>query len=501
MKNPLLTRRNAVLTGLFGSGYVGLKALATGLPAWFIANPSKATAQDLECAIAAQENLQYLIVSVSSMGDPISCNCPGTYAGGAPGDNASAAAAVHPDDATMAPTPVTLGGQTYTAAAPWATLGVTSTDTTGEATRARTAFFHHVTLANNHGDQPKVMRLMGATTGGEMLVSAYAKHLAGCFGTVQKEPVAVGARGNASELVSFAGRSLPSISPTQLRQLLTGSSGGFQGGGGPGRQNPAAVLVNLRQLRDTYLDQLNELAKNGPGSTEVQRKFLDALAMSQQQVRLLKENLGATLDAIDGDGVADQALAAAALIAAKVSPVITVRIPFGGDNHSDANLAAEVADHTDANGNGAGVAGINAMLDALQGMGIADQVTFATLNVFGRNLNGISKTDSKSGRDHYGNHSVAVIIGKNVKGGVYGGVTNVSGGFGSSGEALGASDIDSASGASVASGGDVPRGETHVSMARTLGAALGIPQAELDKSFVLGSGGKAVPAALVNPPT
>ena len=497
MKNPLLTRRNALLTGLFGSGYVGLKALATGLPAWFIANPSRATAQDLACAIDARDNLQYLIVSVSSMGDPISCNCPGTYSGGAPGDLAAAAAAVHPDDTTMAPTPVTLGAQTYTAAAPWATLGVTANDATGDAIRARTAFFHHVTLANNHGDQPKVMRLMGATTGGEMLVSAYAKHLAGCFGTVQKEPVAVGARGNASELVSFAGRSLPSVSPTQLRQLLTGSSGGRGGGG---RNNPAGVLVELRATRDKYLDQLNQLAKNGPGSTEVQKKFLDALALSQQQVRQLADSLAETLTSINGDGVVDQARAAAALISAKVSPVVTVHIPFGGDNHSDGNLAAEVADHTDANGNGSGVAGINAMIEALQGLNLSDQVTFATLNVFGRNLNGISKTDSKSGRDHYGNHSVAVIIGKNVKGGVYGGVTNVSGGFGSSGEALGASDIDSASGASVASGGDVPREETHISMARTLGAALGIPQAELDKSFV-GSGGKLVSAALATPAT
>ena len=87
---------------------------------------------------------------------------------------------------------------------------------------ARTSFFHHVTGTTVHGDQPKVMRLMGATSSGEMLVSAYAKHLAACFGTVQAEPIAVGARGNASELVSFSGRTLPSISPTQLKQLLTG---------------------------------------------------------------------------------------------------------------------------------------------------------------------------------------------------------------------------------------------------------------------------------------
>jgi hypothetical protein len=476
MTNPLFTRRNALLTGLFGSGYVGLKAMATGLPAWFISNPGKATAQDLECAIEARENLQYLIVSASSAGDPMSCNCPGTYDG-------AAAAAIHPEDPTMAPAPVTLGGVAYNAALPWSTLD--------PAALGRTSFFHHVTLANNHGDQPKVMRLMGALRSGEMLVSAYAKHLAGCLGTVQPEPVAVGARGNASELVSFSGRSLPSVSPTQLRQLLTGSTG--RGGGGGGRNTN--VLVGLRSLRDTHLDQLNELAKSD--GTQIQKKFLDAFATSRQQVRLLAESLATTLTSITGDNVTDQALAAAALISANVTPVVTMRIPFGGDNHADAALAAEVADHTDAQGRGSGVAGINAVLAALATMGLSDKVTFATLNVFGRNLNGIDKTEQRAGRDHYGNHSVSVMIGKNVASGVIGGVMAVSD-RGSNG-ALGAADIDSATGAGVA-GGDVPRTETHVSMARTLGAALGIPQAALDTSFVQGVGGKVITKALVGPP-
>ena len=51
-------------------------------------------------------------------------------------------------------------------------------------------------------------------------------------------------------------------------------------------------------------------------------------------------------------------------------------------------------------------------------MGLSDKVTFATFNVFGRNLNGISKTESRQGRDHYGNHSTCVMIGKNVAPGV-----------------------------------------------------------------------------------
>ena len=62
----LLERRDALLTALFGAGHVGLRALATGLPAWFIANPRLANAQNLDCAIMAKEKLQYLILSTSS---------------------------------------------------------------------------------------------------------------------------------------------------------------------------------------------------------------------------------------------------------------------------------------------------------------------------------------------------------------------------------------------------------------------------------------------------
>jgi hypothetical protein len=315
---------------------------------------------------------------------------------------------------------------------------------------------------------------------------------------VQAEPVALAAGGTATELISYQGRTMPAVSPTQLRQLLTGSSGSSSFGGTPGRggsTNPQSVLVSLRTVRDTYLDKLNELAKQD--GTGVQQKFLDALSKSQEQVRSLKDTLATLLGSINADDVQGQALAAAALIAANVTPVVTVKIDFGGDNHSDSMLANEVAAHTDSK---RGVAGINMILKALSDNGLQDKATFSTLNVFGRNLNGISKTESKAGRDHYGNHSVAVMIGKNVAPGVTGGVMNVSGGFGSSATALGAGDIDSASG-SVVAGGDVTRTDTHVAMARTLAAALGIPQSQMDPALVQGSTGKVIPSAVVSVPT
>ena len=73
-----ISRREGLLTALFGTGYIGLRALATGLPTWYLMNPRRATAQDLQCAITAKQNLQYLIMSASSMGDPLNCNCQGT---------------------------------------------------------------------------------------------------------------------------------------------------------------------------------------------------------------------------------------------------------------------------------------------------------------------------------------------------------------------------------------------------------------------------------------
>ena len=458
----MLRRRDALLGGLFGSSYLGLRAMATGLPMWFLANPRRANAQALQCMIDAKDKMQFLVVSTSFNGDPVNCNCPGTY---------EAADAIHPQQEEVEQTKVTLGGKSYGAALPWADPAVTSAagGAKGQlkaAVLARTSFFHHMTRSTTHGDQPKVMKLQGATSGGEMVISAYAKHLAPCLGTIQAAPVALGARGNAAELVSFGGRTLPAISPTQLKQLLTGS-----------KNDP---LVKLRAMRDTELSKLNDLAKSD--GTDVQKQFLDALANSQTQVRQLADTLATTLNAITTDDIKGQALAAAALFSAKVTPVATIHIGFGGDNHSDQDLKAEADQHV------SGIAGIQAVMDAMASLNLADNVTFATMNVFGRNLNGISKVTSRAGRDHYGNHNVGVLIGKNIAPSVIGGITMASGGYV-------AAAINSADGTASTSG-DIPASESMVAMARTLGVALGIPAAALASDFTGSAGGKVVPAAL-----
>ena len=42
----MITRRNAILSTLFGTGLIGLRAIATGLPASFLLNPRRALAGD-----------------------------------------------------------------------------------------------------------------------------------------------------------------------------------------------------------------------------------------------------------------------------------------------------------------------------------------------------------------------------------------------------------------------------------------------------------------------
>ena len=108
-KQTRITRRQGLL-GLFG-GSLGLKAFVTGLPTWYLLNPRRATAQDLQCAINARDNLQYLILSVSSNGDPLNCNVPGTY---------EATSIIHPTQTEVEAVQVTLGGHSYGAALPWA---------------------------------------------------------------------------------------------------------------------------------------------------------------------------------------------------------------------------------------------------------------------------------------------------------------------------------------------------------------------------------------------
>ncbi len=120
------TRRNILTTTLFGAGYVGLRALATGLPAGLFMSSRRARAAASTCANAGKA--QYVIMQTSGSGDPWNANVPGTY------NDPNIA---HSADPSMAPTALTLGGVATKAALPWAQLPQNVLD--------RTTFWHIMT--------------------------------------------------------------------------------------------------------------------------------------------------------------------------------------------------------------------------------------------------------------------------------------------------------------------------------------------------------------------
>jgi Protein of unknown function (DUF1501) len=436
----MFTRRDAIMSTLFGAGCVGLRALATGLPASFLLNPRRALAAGAPPACASADKAQFIILNTLGSGDPINANVPGMY------DDPSIA---HSLDPTMAPTPLTLRGQTFTAAAPWSTLPQSVLD--------RTTFWHLMTNTPVHPKEPDVLKLMGTIYGGEMLPSLLAKHLAPCLGTIQAQPISLGATSPAEGL-SFGGAAQPIIPALALKATLTSAPG---------------PLTNLQPLRDQTLSQLYDLYKNT--ATPAQRAYIDSLVTSQHEVRSINQDLLTALSSITDNSPASQILAAVTLIQMNVTPVISIHIPFGGDNHRDVGLAAETTQTV------AGVASIAALMQQLAAAGLTDRVTFMSLNVFGRTL-GPANTD---GRQHNPNHQVSVTIGKPFKGGVIGAVAPVQGDYG-------ALAIDSSTGVGTASG-DIRAVDTLPSFGRSMLAAMGVDPAVIAQEI---STGKVIAPAL-----
>jgi len=431
------TRRTLLGKTVFGAGAIGLRALATGLPVSFLARPLTAMAEDYVCA--DKNKAQYLIIAAGSSGDPLNANVPGTY---------DFDDIMHSPDPRMAKTPLSLGGKQYNAAQVWSTLPQWVLD--------RTVFFHHATLTNNHANLPKVMRLMGATAKQEMLPSIAAKYLAPCFGSVQVDPISAG----AGDILSIDGRSLPNVAPTGLRDLLT-------------RTN--TPLNRLQALRDTSVDEVYAVLKER--GTKAQKAYMDNLVMSRRQARSLGGDLLDMLSAIKSDGQDGMVTAAVSLIKMNVSPVVTIRIGFGGDNHTDADLLGEAKAHE------TGVNTIGSLMTQLQTAGLQDKVTFAMYNVFGRTL----KKNGLNGRDHWGSQHATVLIGKPFKAGMIGGLEPKAMDYY-------CTPIDSASGRGISGGGDIPFAETLSALGKTLGAAVGVAPTVLDRYI---SGGKVVRGALV----
>ncbi len=378
-------RRAFLVGGLASSGLL-LRSLATGLPPEFLINPARAQVPD--------GLPQTLVLATSSAGDPVNANCPGSYV----------ANAQHPDAFAM-PTPMTLGGRPTEAAAPWAALPL--------ALRDRMAFVHHATRSPAHTDYRSTMGLHGSvrstsTNAGDMFASMIAGLTTAVVAgtpntTLQVEPLPL-----TGEDLTYGGRPLQTVAPSQLAALFAPPDG------------EVAPLLNLRPLRDQAIERVYRILRED--GTAAQRSFVDRYIRSGEQARQLGEGLGAQLAALEFgedvvDGAEHQLATAAILAAARVAPVMTVRIPFGGDNHQDSELTDETAQTT------AGVAAIGDFWNGLVAAGIEDDVTFGLLNVFGRRL----MRNTAGGRDHNRNHGVMIAFGPRVRGGVYGSVEVIAG--------------------------------------------------------------------------
>jgi hypothetical protein len=416
-------------------GGTGLAALATGLPEAFVRAPLAWAQTPPETC--APGSARFLILCASSAGDPINANCPGTY---------EHAGIVHPPGEDFAATPLRLGATTTQAARLWTQLPQSALD--------RACFIHHSTRTVVHPDMPKVLRLMGATSDGEMMPSVVAAKLAPCLSTIQNKPVSVG-----KVSLTAGGAPLQTLSPTSLKQLLVRAN------------NP---LVNLRSLRDKKLDEINAILKR-EGTTD-QRRYLDAWAKSRSDTRKLGDDAQALFSSINNDSPNNQVAAAVGLIRLNVTPVVVVTLPFGSDNHTDEGLATEAEEHPE------GIAAIAHLMTLLEQNGLLDRVTFAVLNVFGRTL----ARKALAGRDHWPRHAVSLLIGSGIKPGIVGGLVPMDDDFTSVG-------IDSASGRAVESGADIPYEETLGAVGKTIGAAVGISRPALDTAI---ESGKVISAAL-----
>lgn len=458
MSSKGLSRR-VLLRGLFGTGYVGLGALASGLPqnitAWLAgltgvpsahAETANAATPAADAACSDRAAAQYVIFSASVDGDPVNTNAPGTY--DVPG-------IVHPQDPQMAPVRFSLAGQTVTAARPWSTLPQKILD--------HTCFFHLTTRTNAHPHLAKVLRLGGAPSS-EMLPSLIARYTAGCLGTAQKEPLVLGPApvGNKqTSVISYDGRSLPNLTPTTLRDLLTASNG---------------PLANLATVRDQTVDKLHALLRER-GQRTLGGDIEDR-ALSKRAAKALGDQLRADLAAIHDDGPDAQVVAAVALLRMNTSPVVALRVPFGGDNHFDYGLLRETS------GTVAGVAQIALLMQKLTQYGLVDRTTFAMLNTFGRTL----KKRGYAGREHWAHHHTGVLIGRPFRGGVIGGLAPGEGDFC-------ALPIDSQTGRGDPSG-DIAAADTLVAFGRTLARGVGMPD---DVATQVLPPGRWVRAALQRP--
>jgi len=194
------------------------------------------------------------------------------------------------------------------------------------------------------------------------------------------------------------------------------------------------------------------------------------------------DSLGELISGVDGNDQINQAKVAVALLQLNITPVVTMGIEFGRDNHQDVNLLDEVTQTDQA------MICISSLWESIKAAQLQERVVFATMNVFGRTL----LRNNTGGRNHLGDHHAMLAFGPTIKGGVIGGLEPSYKNNGKQKD-FRATGINSTSGVSDNSS-DISASETLVSVGKTLSKAIGIPEERISKRI---DGGKIIGGALV----
>ncbi|MEM9488088.1 MAG: DUF1501 domain-containing protein [Myxococcota bacterium] len=446
------SRRDLLRGCLLGAGGLAIHSLATGLPVSFLRSGRVSHAQE------ADRDPTYLILALSSAGDPLNANCPGSYPN--PSDASDPRWGIEHATVSELGNGVMgeMGGMPYRAAdfaeghlcrlgnedcwaaRPWADLP--------EALRARMSVIRHRTYSNAHPEFGEVIQFHGGVSGPdnigvESLPSFIAQAISGTLGTIIQTPFNIGGPG-----YNYEGAPVRQQTPDRLQQVFA-ESGAWRG----------LEPDEFADIRDGVLDQIYQQVQDT--GTHAQKRFIDRYARSREDARMMAEALTVSLAPIDGasDDVEKQIIAAGALLEHNIAPVVTLQLPFGGDNHQDNDLSTEVTETI------AGVEGIRRLWQELDSKGLQDRVTFAYLSVFGRKL---KRRENGGGRDHQGDDHAMVLFGPHVQPGLIGQVS----------EDLHAGPI-----------ADIPAEETLATAGKTLARAIGVPDEIIDQRIV---GGRAL---------
>lgn len=448
--------KSALLKSTFSFGSLPLKSLVTGLPVGFLASISSP---------ARANSLGYstLILNHVQAADPINTNVPGTYPAIDKDTNDPLSLIDHPRvtelgaqaEAFETPATFNLGNNQVKAAGAWASLP--------EDLRDRLGFWHHATFTNAHPDFSSVRKLNGAATLstsdqteelGTILAGELASHLA----TTNSSPVSLG-----GTRVSADGREIPIIKPFDIKNMFASS---------------VPNIDKMMALRDRFIDKAySDTKANG---TPAQMQFLENYAITREEANAFGDQLGQNITDVDGNDAINQARMAVALAQINFSPVITLGIPFGGDNHGDSNLNDEVTDTLEA------MEILKTLWQKIKEANLEESITFASLNTFGRDL----VRNTTGGRDHNGEHHCLFTFGPKIQPGVIGGlkqrfVNNQAKDFTATG-------FNSSTGVNAGTI-DIPYEETLVSVAKTLAKAVGLDDEKINASF---DSGKVIAAAL-----